>query len=130
MLGEYLSDPSYLGRKVGTSEAEENHTGMGTSVSEHQLTEVTVVGNDDALLAVTKREDVFVRHIMRMVAADAGDVVSIGDENRNEPSVDVLVEQKPHGRTAGTPNGACLSCSTAARAYARTALTSSRVNSG
>ena len=89
---------------------------MRTSMSEHQLAEIAVVGDDDALLAVGQREDVFVRHIMRMVAADAGDSVPVGHENRNEPCVDVLIEEESHACAAGAPCTACFSRSTAARA--------------
>ena len=93
---EGLERPDLLLSRGVEGEAEEDDAGVGAASADDELAEVLVVGNQDPLLGSGEREHLLVGQSGGVVAADPGGVVAALGEERGDPRLGALVEQKPH----------------------------------
>src|SRR2546430_850656 len=97
-----------------------------------EFAKVAIVGNQDPLFTMGNSEDVGIFKRLAMVAGNSRDIVAILSKRMRNTCIGALVDQEPHaGVVAASPETRwSRSCSTAARAYSRHALTSSGVSRG
>src|SRR5581483_2741158 len=75
-LYQHVVDAVHSGRQVGKrSQPQENDARMRVPEPEHQLTEITVVRDQNALLRMSNREHLIVGQTGWVVAADSTDIV-------------------------------------------------------
>ena len=103
---------------------------MRLPVTEDQLSEVTVVGDEDAALTMGDGEDVGVLNGPRVLVRYRRNVMSPSREKVREAMVGALVEQESHATVAGCRGNRRRYFPTTACAYSRHARTSSRVRRG
>ena len=130
MLGQ---DALQMGDPNGerhVAEAKQDDTSVGESVAEDQIAEVLVVGQDDAPLPMSNRQDVAVGQRMRVVVADGGDVVILALEVRREPKGESFIEEERQSVGAAAVSLRAAVWCTSAWAYSRQAFTSAIVSRG
>lgn len=99
---------------------------------EDEFAEVPVVGDEDAPPVAGYGKHFAIPERVRIIVGDGGSLVSHLFEDGGQREVRALVEKEPHrlSRVVHDEDGNTASPSTSAWAYARHALTSSRVSLG
>jgi hypothetical protein len=69
---------------------------VGVVLVKHQLTEVSVVGDQDALLASGESEHLLVGKTQGIVAANTSCVMAMLGEKHPDARLCTLIEEKPH----------------------------------
>ena len=77
-------------------EPEVDHTSVRLSLSKDQVTEVTIVGDQDSALGDGDGQDFVVWQSGWVVLADSGRVISTADEKRSDSRLGTLIQQEPH----------------------------------
>lgn len=91
MLGEHQFQTFELESGSGSRHAEEDDAGVGMAVPHDELTEVSVVGDEDAPLTVGDGEDFFVRKGSGVLAGDGSDVMTACFEPARQAKLSALV---------------------------------------
>src|SRR2546429_616739 len=97
-----------------------------------EFAKVAIVGDQDPLFTIGNRQDFGIVEDLGMIACDGSDIMPLLSKRLRNTCIGALVDQEPHASVvAASPEIRWpRSCSTAARAYSRHALTSSGVRRG
>ncbi len=101
---------------------------MRVQSDKDQFTEVSIIGDEDAMFSMSNRKYLRVGKARREVDRDSRDVMTERSHMEAESGVGALIQQEPHA-FVGNASAVLLRlprfASTASRAYARAACTSS-----
>lgn len=135
-VGENVVKPFKLDMQVDSAQAEVEYAAMWMTVAEHQLAEVSIEGDENALIPQSDCQNLGVLERWGIVSCDKCDIVPMTPEIRSDPSISTLVNEKSRegnhedGWTVLTSFGRGGRTCTAWRAYAMHAFTSSSVSRG
>lgn len=78
VVTEVVFEPLDAERHIGIeSQAEVDHAGMGLSMSEDEIAEIAIVGNEQTIVGPSVGENVTIRQARRIFPADADYIVSL-----------------------------------------------------
>ncbi len=104
MEGQDVVDPVPFGRNIRVvPQAEIDDAGVRVEVLKCKLAEVTIVRDEDSVLAMRESENLAIRQTRRIVACDARRIVAERAKIRNEASIRTLVKEKPHPEPVALP---------------------------
>lgn len=73
-----------------------DHAGMRLAVDKNQLTEISIISDENPLLGDGDRENLSVLQIARMIGANAGDIVALAAQVGDHASIGAGIDQKSH----------------------------------
>lgn len=124
---KYMVKPANLGAQLGISaEPQVDDTSMWPLSAKDKFTEMSVVGDENALLSMSYRKHLRIGKACWEVDGDRNDIMTERSKMRDETRVGALIQQKLHA-FAGTASAGTSRCSrwcvasTASCAYARAA---------
>ena len=135
VVSENVLEPANLGRDVLVSQTKEDDPCVRKPLPDDQLAEISIIGDQDALLPVSDAQDLGIFDGAGVVSDNRSDIMPEALKVGCERQVSAFIQQEPH-RLGGGEATWCSGLGLAflplitRSAYSKLALTSSSVNLG